>query len=432
MKKLIIVSLLLALFIALAACGGDDDTTTAQDAPGSVAQNSDTTDSEPKSSGSDVTEPVAADLREEFFASHGGYWTEMDNGRFITFSKNEEGVYRATFAVWNAGGPFPSGEVREVKKAGDGLWFLIITIDGMPDDPDWYGDGWDPYDVTVSVTDNKTDPASFDCVAVGDSVQRTYYHHEKPENPFLQEPDLIGDFVSKYKGYWTESDGCFIYISEEDRRINFSKWNTGGGSPSGNITDVSVSSDGSYKVKVSVDAFAGNEELGGWEAYEFILEFTDLKTTDPETAKANHPYLSGYQTYRRHTEPGDPFIKEQEDMINDFFTKYDGFWTEKDGKFISISKKERIIYFAVWNSGGSFPGGQVFEISKDGSGMYTLGIHVPAVPDNDESTGWEAYDMTLNFKDLSTDPRTASADHPFLKGFNKFYYHTNPANPFVG
>ena len=443
MKKTVILSLLLILSLVLSACvpaaepatsdttaePGTSDTTAE---PGVTDTQTETDPAETTAPSGDTTgEPAPEDLREEFYAAHPGYWTEKENGRFITFQKNEEGVYRVTFAVWNAGGPFPSGEVKEVKKAGDGLYFLMITIDGMPDNPDWYGDGWDPYDVTVSVADGKTDPASFVCVAVGDSVQRTYFYHENPENPYLPQPDPVGDFVSKYKGYWTESDGCFIYISE-DRRVNFSKWNTGGGSPSGSITEVTSDGKGAYTVKVAVDAFAGNEEIGGWEAYEFLIEFTDLGTKDPETAKANHPYFSGYQAYRHHTEPGDPFQKEKEDMIEDFYAKYNGYWSEKDGKFIFVSKSDRRIDFAVWNSGGAFPGGPIYDISKDESGMYTLQIHIPAMPDTDESSGWEAYDMILHFKDLGTSPMSASADHPFLTGFNTFYYHSNPGYPFKG
>ena len=193
MKITAFVSLLIAALFVFVSCininiGNPDTTETSSDTDVAVTSTADTTAAGTETTAAD-TETTAAqtdapDVIAEFYETHGGYWTEKENGKFFNFAKHE-GVYRVTYAVWNAGGPFPSGVVKEVKKAGEGMYFLIITVDGMPDDPDWYGDGWDPYDVTLAITDHGTDPASFDAVGIGETEQRTYYFHTKAENPYL-------------------------------------------------------------------------------------------------------------------------------------------------------------------------------------------------------------------------------------------------------
>ncbi|MBP5206864.1 MAG: hypothetical protein J6330_00230 [Clostridia bacterium] len=453
MKKLIIVSLLLAAVMLFCACtdGDDVNTTTADtaEAPSTTEPvgpeppvDSQTTEAPDDSQTTEevTTEAPETDLRAEFFADHTGYWTEK-NGRFITFGINEKGEYRATFAVWNAGGPFPSGNVTEVKKAGDGLYFLLITIDGMPDDPEWYGDGWDPYDVTVSVIENKTNPASFDCVAVGDSVQRTYYNHQNAANPFLDdEPEvspLITNFVKDYAGYWTNTNGRYIHISDRDGGyVEMAVWNAGGDSGRyGKITEVRTDGKGSYLVLIAVEGRAADEMSEGWSAYDYVLQIVDLGTADPRSMSATHVDESEWTTFYHHDKAEDPFLSGEiklPDPIGDFINEHKGYWTNKDGRFIYISDRDGgFISFAVWNSGGGFPGGTVTDIKTESDGTYVITIAIAAMEDNDESSGWAAYTYVLKFKDLNGSPRKASATHAFEDSMKEYTYHTEAGNPFL-
>ena len=133
MKKLIAILTLIAVTFMFAACdlGSLFDfsteapsTTPAQDA--TEAPKISPPPSAPPATEEPATEAPEPDYMKEFFDSHKGYWTEED-GRFISFSE-ENGKYYAMFAIWNAGGQLPAGQVTKISNAGDGLYFVTCEL----------------------------------------------------------------------------------------------------------------------------------------------------------------------------------------------------------------------------------------------------------------------------------------------------------------
>ncbi|MBO7504517.1 MAG: hypothetical protein J6U38_09135 [Clostridia bacterium] len=363
-----------------------------------------------------VTETPEPDYMKEFFDNHKGYWTEED-GKFITFSE-EGGKYYAMFAIWNAGGPFPAGEVTKVAKAGDGLYFLTCLVST---------DGSEKKEYTFSVIDNAdTDPRSIDCTIPGETVQRRYYNHTEAAFPSFFTERAIADFVSKYAGYWTAIDGNFFQITDEGS-VFFAIWNAGGPFPGGKISNVYKSGD-QYNVTVDISAVAPNDENSGWSAYTFYLSFEDIQS-NPDAALANHPFEVGITKFYRHSQPGYPeFFNDM--IISDFVEQYQGYWTDMDGKFFYVSP-EGNMSFAIWNAGGPFPAGKIKYASTDGQ-TYYLTIAINAVAANDENDGWAAYDYNMTFTEQPSTKPTAKATHPFNYEIETFYHHTSPGMPFNG
>ncbi len=430
MKKLIAILTLIAVTFMFAACDFGSlfdfsteapSTTPAQDATGAPQ----TTDapkispppSEPPATEEPATEAPEPDYMKEFFDSHKGYWTEED-GRFISFSE-ENGKYYAMFAVWNAGGQFPAGQVTKVSKAGDGLYFVTCELTTA--------DGWKK-EATFSIIDNDTYPRSIDTTTPVETVQRRYFYHENFAYPSFFTERKIADFVDKYAGYWTAMDGNFIEITK-DGVVFFAIWNAGGPFPGGKITDVHKDGD-RYSVTIDISAVAPNDENGGWEAYTYYLSF-EVLTSNPDTALSNHPFEKSSKKFYRHSEPGMPaFFSDM--IINEFVEKYQGYWTDTDGKFFYVGP-DRTVNFAIWNAGGPFPAGKITYASKDeDTGTYYLTVGIPAMAANDENDGWAAHDVNIEFTEQATAKPTAKATHPFNNGIKTFYHHTSPGMPFDG
>lgn len=288
----------------LSACTGEPETTTnASTDPVTTVTETDT-----QTAAATTEENNGKIATADFYNTHAGYWTEKENGEFIWFYE-KDGQYRVSFEMWETGGPFPSGVVNEVKKAGDGLYFLLITVDEQPDDPESYGEGWKSYDYTLSITENGTEPESFDTVTPLRTEQKRFYFHTDAFNPFHGNSE--GDkeaFVSAHEGYWSNENGNFFYISKEDGgRISFAVWNAGGPFPSGKITGVTDNGDGSYVVTVNIDAVPANDENDGWEASTYEFKVTDREST-PKSISAKHLYDESAHIYRFHADPEYPYL----------------------------------------------------------------------------------------------------------------------------
>lgn len=196
MKKTVIFIVFLAAVLVLSSCitvninGGGDQTSEAvtTDNQTTEAQTTEEVTSEQTTeeatSADTQVEQTEQERLEEFFKSYEGYWTNKD-GKFIYVGKDEGGDYRVSFGVWNAGGPFPAGTAASVEANGK-TFKLKIHIDGLPDDPDWYGEGYAPYDYELTMIDiTEGSERKATAVYIGETNTDTFYHHTTPENPFL-------------------------------------------------------------------------------------------------------------------------------------------------------------------------------------------------------------------------------------------------------
>ncbi|MBO4362848.1 MAG: hypothetical protein J5912_00535, partial [Clostridia bacterium] len=387
MKKLIAILTLIAVTFMFTACDLSSLFDFSTQAPSTTPESHDATEAPDVTEGPFISPPPSMppateepatgapepDYMKEFFDSHKGYWTE-EGGEFISFSE-EDGKYYAMFAIWNAGGQFPAGQVTKVSKAGDGLYFLTCELTTA--------DGWKK-EATFSIIDNAdTDPRSIDTATPVDAVQKRYYYHTDFAYPSFFTERKIADFVDKYAGFWTAIDGNFIEITKNGD-IFFAVWNAGGPFPGGKISDVQKVGD-QYNVTVDISAVEPNDENSGWAAYTFYLSFEDLNA-NPESALCNHPFEIGSKRFYRHSEAGMPtFFSEM--LIEEFVQQYQGYWTDMDGKFFYIGS-DRSMSFAIWNAGGPFPAGKIRYATKDeDTGTYYITVGIPAMAANDENDG---------------------------------------------
>ena len=320
MKKIAFLSLALAVIMVLSACAGEPeatDTTAAGTEPVSVT--SEITEAETKAAvtetekqpeekttGAVTEESAPQHTVADFFKTHAGYWTEKENGEFIRFY-GQDGEYRVSFEMWEAGGPFPSGKINEAEKTGDGAYTLKITVSEQPDDPESYGEGWASYDYTMQVTDKDADPASIEAAAPGKEL-KTYYFHTEAENPFIKSgEEAKEEFIRSHEGFFSKENGLYFSVEAENGgRVTFAVWSAGGPFPSGNISNVVCNGNGSYTVTVEIEAVEANDENDGWEASTYVFTVTD-RDTEPKSVLAQHIFDDSEQIFRYHTTPGYPF-----------------------------------------------------------------------------------------------------------------------------
>lgn len=120
------------------------------------------------------------DVKEAFISAHEGYWSN-ENGNFFYISSDEGG--RIAFAVWNAGGPFPSGVISDVEQNPDGSYTVTVNIDAMAGNDE--NDGWEARTYEFTVTDRGTEPESILAQHLYDDSALIYRYHTEPEYPFL-------------------------------------------------------------------------------------------------------------------------------------------------------------------------------------------------------------------------------------------------------
>ncbi|MBO4422988.1 MAG: hypothetical protein J5879_06085 [Clostridia bacterium] len=344
MKKISVFIMLLAAAVMLTSCfdifptvtEAPDTTAAVPETTEPVTEAPDTTDEvtaapEPDQTTEPATEPAATEtepeattaapdtqrqpdtaLLEKFYKEHTGYWTN-ENGHFITFIKDEKGEYRVTFAVWNAGGPFPSGKATDIVQAENGMYYLAVTIDGLPDDPDWYGEGYEAYDISLPVLDKNGSERAISAIYCGEEDFDTFYYHTEPENPFLgkltPEEEVIEEFVSSHVGYWSNEDGRFIQIKSTGKgggTIFFAIWNAGGPFDFGHIKEVKNKGKGKYEILLAMDGVEPNDENSGWDPYEYTFYLEDLDGA-PRGVSALHRYETEFKTFFYHTNAEYPF-----------------------------------------------------------------------------------------------------------------------------
>lgn len=199
MKKATLITLLLAAIIILCSCitvniNGNTDHTTASDTKAETAVQTTAADTKEETAAQTTEEATAAETEteqtakertEEFFKAYSGYWTNED-GKFIYFGKDDKGAYRVSFGVWNAGGPFPTGSVFDVEKESAIKYKMNVEIDALPDDPDWYGEGYESYTYELTVIDvSDGEGRKISSKYAGDEEFTTFVFHTEPENPFL-------------------------------------------------------------------------------------------------------------------------------------------------------------------------------------------------------------------------------------------------------
>ena len=290
MKKTAVIIVLLSVVLILSSCitvninsNGDQTTdavtTAAQTEEQTTTSTTETqTDAATTAAETDV-EQTEQELTAELFNSHKGYWTNED-GKFIYFGE-ENGAYRVSFGIWNAGGPFPSGTVTSVTKTGEKSYLLKISIDAVQGNDE--NGGWEAYEVTTPLTDVDGARRVMTAVYDGDTELSKFYYSEKAENPFLDGVETdAADFVINHLGYWTNDDGKYIYVGEEngEKFISFAVWNAGGPFPVGDIKTVKAFGSRTYVITVGIRGFEGNEEVGSWDPYDFDFHITDNETTD--------------------------------------------------------------------------------------------------------------------------------------------------------
>ncbi len=195
MKKATMIIVLLSAVLILCSCitvniNGNNGQTTpaetkAETAADTKAETAAQTTEEATTAAETELEQTAQERTEEFFKSYSGYWTNED-GKFIFIGKDEKGAHRVSFGIWNAGGPFPTGGVSDVEKVNEKEFKMTVNIDALPDDPEWYGDGYEAYTYELAVKDVSDESGrKISAKYAGDDEISTFVFHTEPENPFL-------------------------------------------------------------------------------------------------------------------------------------------------------------------------------------------------------------------------------------------------------
>ena len=194
-KKIALASAFLAVMIFISSCvtininkptdtTGEAVTTKAAETTAETeAETTAETEAETTEAETTAAETMTAD---QFIEAYGGYWSNSENWDFIYFGKNDSGECRATFAIWNAGGPFPSGTVKAVRITGEKSYILEISIDEVKENDE--NGGWAAYDVELPVTDVSGDAGRMiSAVYIGETSARTFIYHKEAGNPFIGE-----------------------------------------------------------------------------------------------------------------------------------------------------------------------------------------------------------------------------------------------------
>ncbi len=127
-----------------------------------------------------------------------------------------------------------------------------------------------------------------------------------------------------------------------------------------------------------------------------------------------------------------------QERTEEFFKSYSGYWTNEDGKFIYFGKDEKGAYrvsFGVWNAGGPFPTGSVYDVEFISRINYKMNVEIDALHDDPEwyGDGYEAYSYELTVTDVSDGSgRKISAKYAGDDEISTFVFHTEPENPFLG
>ncbi len=425
MKKKTILALLLVLALLLTSCSLlnrvgrivnkiltmdpplETDSETGETEPPPVDSYLDPYESEPESvvpetrpSDSAQTEPdgepdpVDETMLAAFYRTHRGLWTAR-NGLFAEITE-KDGHYYIFFAVWNAGGPFPSAEITSVEWVDYAdseetdvtipltafpRFRLHLVVSAVEPDEESGVDGWESYETDLlfddfpchlSLSDGTPDAVAFthllsDCSDV-------FYPHEERQYPdfFETRPLSVAEFVEHYSGYWTAESGSVIFFEKSpydgDYYAMFFMWNAGGLFPSGKVTAVRELDDGRYELHVAVSAREGDEILGeGWEAYEINFVIGDAYI--PERAiTCTHPLDDQPDTYYFHKNAGYPYeFFEKGTKPSDFVREFAGTWTDNDkSDFIYFFDEngESKMLFGVWYSGGEFPVARILTVTE--------------------------------------------------------------------
>lgn len=180
-----ILSLALVLLFIFALCGcGEKKKTDSTTPETSTSQNKTEEKEDNKTSKEDIPDEDDSSKKEEsdekltpeaFCTKFEGTWTAND-GTFIDFAF-EEGKPTAFFAIWEAGGYFPAGEIKSVKEISQDEYTLEIFFPGT--------EGNDMYDAVESYTEsfNFKNHNNGNITVTGNSDSKTYFYDGRMQYP---------------------------------------------------------------------------------------------------------------------------------------------------------------------------------------------------------------------------------------------------------
>ena len=282
-----------------------------------------------------------------FATQYKGAWTNSDN-EFIQYSVSD-GKAHMMFAIWNSGGDFPAGQITRVTQIGGEKKYEISLK--------MHGDG------SVHVYFMEMDDSTGKMTVWEDGHASSDYYFIASQQP--AEPLSDNEILSNFGGLWISNDNLYEFIYIE--KLN---------SDSINVTYGIRNSDGEFHYETIENAIG--DDLG----HDFQVTFK--KAGSSEIIVRYVGLIQAGKTMLIDLNDGKgerSFLLSEHDAILEVGEAYlagqlVGCWTASNmSDFISFSKSATIM-FAVWNSGGEFPVGNIKRVTTflggSNEGIYML------------------------------------------------------------
>ena len=339
-------------------------------------------------------EPTAL---QAFYASHHGLFTAR-NGLFVSITE-ENGRYYMMFSVWNAGGPFPAGEIVSVEKAETpdaappsyARYRLHLIIGAVESSEEV--DGWEAFEMDLEMEDLGGEPFAVAFRHPLSDCSDVFYSHEEEQYPsfFEEMPVSPAEFGEHYLGFWTAPDGDYIQVSKlvdgqyylffGNWNTSFIDWNDGEPYPAAEIRSIEELNPDTYQVNITVQTYGKP-----WYDTAIIVEHA---ATAERAISFVHLFDQASEIYYFHEERGYP-----ESLFSTgaaaFVEKFRGTWTDNDkSDFVHFSEEDGhyFVLFGVWYSGGEFPVADILSVEEFEPEHYDLVLRFR----NGSEEEWEVF-----------------------------------------
>ncbi len=339
-----------------------------------------------------------------------GTWTSKD-GRFVDF---DDAGDKATvfFAVWNAGGDFPAGEIIAAEQEyDDGMEYPRFTMTVR-----YTGSGLAGQTERFELTPDSAN--SFNMKSLNGTGSDGYwngtfqkyveYQFPNPEKFFEPIPDHPAepeftplDLVHTFTETWTANNGRFVDFDDAGGKatVFLAVWNAGGDFPAGEIiaaTCETLSDPMDLRLTMTV-RYTSSVLKGQTETFE--LETVSVNSFRMKTLTGSDEYWNG--TYQKYLEYQFPNPEEYFEPIPDpitpaeFIACCEGTWTAPDGRFLCFHKEgeDCCVRFDVWNSDRGIGEGVI--VSADVLGLdYNIWVRRPGK--GPDSVQYSKYTVSVN------------------------------------
>lgn len=177
MKKNIICLILIALLTALiCGCSSANKAPQKNDITANQTPSTQITDKENSTDEKEEeTNNVQALTPKDFCKKFEGTWT-ADDGTFVDFAFEEEKPC-VLFAIWEAGGYFPGGEIKEVETVSENEYIMTVFFPGAQ--------ATDMYDAVESYTESfeVTNHNDGNITVIGSGGEKKYFYDGRMQYP---------------------------------------------------------------------------------------------------------------------------------------------------------------------------------------------------------------------------------------------------------